>query len=241
MAVRPVLILTKRRTGGTSVATFLHRALSGRMEFEPFNTKKPLGAAAAQQTGGALAALIDQALQNEPHLKHCFDNVGEAVTSAVIRAAVARDYRVLVLTRRDNAKRVMSLAVAESTGAWDSDTAARLYPRIRAGELTPKPIEPDQIRTLVRNDMRRTGRVLTQLRHLGVAYDWMLHEDLFQSSGPDLARARQLAAWAGRDLSGDDPALAVLARDRHQNSAAIGDCIPGYDRARSLAQTLCED
>lgn len=245
MAERPWLILTLRRTGGTSLTAFLTR-ISGfaTLEHEPFNRDRQLGAITrdfvASDDREALRRDIAAALQDRPNIKHCIEVVHFAITEELIDACTARDYRILVLTRRDEARRLLSLALAQATGAWGPEQAQKVYPAIRQGTIRPRPIDLDRLRHRADEDRRLLARLHRDLARRDIAHRQAWFEDLYRGTTPLTEQGRALAHWLGIPLDPDAPDLRHLASGRGQGSDDIAGFVPGYAEAVALAQELCQ-
>ncbi|EIE51111.1 hypothetical protein AL036_15750 [Salipiger aestuarii] len=248
MPERPWLILTLRRTGGTSLTAFLAEISPfPSIEHEPFNIDRTFGhvTRAFRDSGDAeaLRAGIDAALGDDPaqrpNIKHCFDVVPPALTAELIRACAARGYAVLLYTRGDEARRLRSLFLALSTGAWGGVEARRIYPEIRAGRLQPKPIDPVNVRRRVTEDRYRLARVIRQLDQDGIAHSRRRFEDIYGpgKSAPD--EARRLAAELGTRVAPDARALRWFDASQKQGSEDIAGHVPGYPQAVALLDKLC--
>ncbi len=250
MPERPWLILTLRRTGGTSLTAFL-AGISPfpTVQHEPFNIDRVFGQVTrafrdhrdAQALRAGIAAALGDDPARLPNIKHCLDVVPPALTAELIRACAARGYAVLLYTRGDEAGRLRSLFLALSTGAWGGAEAQRIYPEIRAGRIQPRPIDPDQVRRRLTEDRDRLARVIRQLEQDGIAHSRRRFEDIYGPgrSAPD--EARRLAAELGSDVAPDAPALRWFDASQKQGSESIAEHVPGYPQAVALLDKLCHD
>jgi hypothetical protein len=253
---RPYLILTLRRTGGTSFMAFL-AAVSAfpSVQHEPFNPDRIWGAVAQDfrrtGDGAAMRAAVAACLEARPNIKHCVEIVPAALTRALIEAAAAQGYAFILLTRRDEAGRLRSLFLAQATGAWGPAQAAERYPRIRSGEIVPDPVRADVVQRRVATDATALGQVLVVLRNRRLSWDWVVFEELYAPGTPGpggdgdpepggiAGRARALAARLGIAVGPDDPRLRAFAERPGQDSAAIEPFVPGFDRIRALLDEIC--
>lgn len=244
MTEKPWLILTLRRTGGTSLTNVLARISQFRtIEHEPFNNERVHGAVTARFRQGAdlnrLASDMADALAERPNIKHCFEFLPIEVTEALIHQAHQQGYCILVLTRRNEARRQLSLSLALTTGAWGRAQATEIYPRLMAGELTVPPIDLAALEARVRQDYFALGRVMAFLRNLGVGYDWILFEDLYGVPNELAVKVCAIAARLGLVMTEHDPRLAALADAEGQGSAQIGEYIENFQAARTLLARIC--
>lgn len=241
---RPYLILTLRRTGGTSLMSFLAQvsAFDG-VQHEPFNPDRVWGPLVADflASGDAVAlrAAIAARLETRPNIKHCFEVVPTDVTLALIEECRDRDYGFLVLTRRDEASRLRSLFLAQATGAWGSEDARRIYPAILSGARQVAPVAAEPVMRQALADAASFGRTMLLLRNRRIAHDWVLFEELYQDDGGIRDRARAIAAGFGIPVGPNDKRLNAFARHAGQGSGAIEGAVPGFAEIRALLDRIC--
>lgn len=241
---RPWLILTLRRTGGTSLTTFLSTVSTfPSVEHEPFNTERIFGAitCAFQATADIdrMTADVNAALERRPNIKHCVEVVPLEITRAIIETCYGLGYQFIVLTRRDESRRLSSLLLAQATGAWGPKDAKEIYPQIISGEVKPIPIPLEKVPARVTQDYFSLGRTLSLLRNRRIDPVWLLFEELYFGVEPIVCQARAISASLGVDVALDDPRLQAFAQNESQKSASIGPYIPNFDKAEELLRYLC--
>lgn len=244
MTEHPWLILTLRRTGGTSLTTFLSAASNfPTIEHEPFNPARTLGhiTKGFRQTedAGAMTGAIQTALAKRPNIKHCIEIIPLDLTRALIDSCNDLGYRFIVMTRRDEARRLASLFLAVATGAWGPDAAEEIYPQIISGDLTPEPIDLARIQHRVSTDYHSVGRTLALLRNRRIDYRWLLFEELYFGDTPVEEQARALAAGLGMQIAADDERLLAFAERSGQKSSTIAPYVENYDEAVARLDRLC--
>lgn len=242
-AQKPWLVLTLRRTGGTSLTEFLSRVSAyPTAEHELFNRKRSMGAVTtgflATKDSAALERAMADALRLTPNIKHCVEVVPLEVTRALIDAAAERGYHMMVLTRRDEARRLISLFLALATDVWGPDAAAERYPRIIEGSLVPPPIKIEKIRERARMDQRRIDGTRATLRKRGIAHDELTFEDLYMGDIPLAEQARALARKLGAEIAPDHPELAALASGGGQRTDSIAAYVKNYDEAVAIIREV---
>lgn len=235
----PYLILTLRRTGGTSLTGFLSKVSDfPTIEHEPFNRDRKLGQITRSYERhldpDRLRAEIDAALAARPNLKHCVEVVPMAVTRALLEACRDKGYRFLVLTRRDEVSRMVSLALAVATGVWGPKQADKVYPRILSGKHKPQAVDLAAARKMLVRSASAMGQTLTLLRNRGLAYRWLVFEELYKGDEPVRDQARDIAAHLGIAVAEDDPRLEIFAARQGQNSAQIEPFVPGTEALREM-------
>ncbi len=244
MSEKPWLILTLRRTGGTSLTSFLADVSQfPSIEHEPFNTDRMLGKITTDfretRDVAAMEAAVKTALADNPNIKHCVEIIPQEITRALIDTCMDQGYGFIVLTRKDEGRRVLSLLLAISTGVWGPEMAAEIYPQIIDGTLTPKPIDLQTARNRVRADYFSIGRTLSLLRHRQINYQWLLFEELYFGETSIEDQARAIALALGIEIPADDPRLATFSKREGQKSGSIGEYVEGYEEAAGLLAELC--
>ncbi len=244
MTEHPWLILTLRRTGGTSLTTFLSAASSfPTIEHEPFNVARTLShiTRGFRQTGDteAMTQAIRAALVQRPNIKHCIEIIPLELTRALIDICNELGYRFIVMTRRDEARRLASLFLAVATGAWGPDAADKIYPKIIAGDLVPDPIDLRKLQHRVSTDFHSIGRTLAMLRNRNIKHPWLLFEELYFGDTPVEEQARALAGDLGIDIAADDARLQAFAERDGQKSSSIAPYVENYDEAVARLAKLC--
>ncbi|MEZ5752525.1 MAG: hypothetical protein R3D60_11340 [Paracoccaceae bacterium] len=229
--LRPFLVLTLRRTGGTSLVRLMS-ALSAfpTVQHEPLNPGRLWGDIATRfaQTGDHIALRRDlsEVLRGWPNIKHCFDIADPAVTEALLDACVARGYRVVLLLREDDASRIRSLFLAMATGAWGSDRAAEVFPKIAAGEIALAPVDLAQVRRRFFVDRAAIAEVEGLLAKRRIPHVRLTHEAVYARDGDMAQRAADLLAWLGVDAAPGHPAIRRFAAGTGQKSASVMDYLP---------------
>ena len=146
-------------------------------------------------------------MADRPNLKHAVEVVPMAITRALIEVCDELGYAQFVLHRRAEKDRLMSLYMAEATGAWGSQDAATLYPKLRSGALAPDPIDLSRVAERVRIDAACLGDTLMLLRGRGVDFGWLLFEEIYQSPTGTVQAALAIAGRMGLNLTETDQVL----------------------------------
>jgi hypothetical protein len=244
MSERPWLILTLRRTGGTSLTSFLS-TISGfpTVEHEPFNPDRAFGhinrAFQADEDAEAMTKSIRLALKDIPNIKHCVEVVPMELTRALIDIGNELGYRLMVLTRRDEAKRLASLFLAVATESWGPKAAQKNYPLIVAGEKIPTPIDMKSVRDRVRTDFFSIGRTLSLLRNRQIDYPWYLFEELYFGDVSLNEQVRGIADDLGLTIAEDDVRLLALSESSGQKSHEIAPYVENYGAMVVLLNKMC--
>jgi hypothetical protein len=142
----PYVIWTMRRTGGTTLATLLSDLSEHNgIEHEPFNRDRIFGhvSEAFRQTDddAQLRTDLKDIFAKKPVIKHCYELVPPAFNKTLFDVTSSLGYQHIILDRRNEADRIISLELARITGAWGGDAAKKLYPAIEAGEVMLEPLD----------------------------------------------------------------------------------------------------
>lgn len=241
--LRPFLVLTLRRTGGTSLVKLMS-ALSAfpTIQHEPLNPGRIWGDIATrfERSGDhdRLRADLATALGGWPNIKHCFDIAAPEVTDALLDLCVARGYRIALLVRDDDASRIRSLFLAKATGAWGSDRAAEVFPRIVSGDLPVPPIDLAQVRRRFFADRAATARVETLLANRAVPYVRLSFEAIYAPDGDRAQRAADILALMGIDVGLGNAMVRRFAKGSGQKSVSVLDYVPNRDAFTATLEEL---
>lgn len=240
---RPFIIYTLRRTGGTSLSAFMERISNfTSIQHEPFNKDRRWASVSAAVKDGldpdALRRKLRELLNVRPNIKHAVEVVPMAITRALIDVCAELGYSQIVLHRRAEKDRLMSLYLAEATGAWGPKEAAVLYPKLRAGEIIPNPIDLTRVADRAQLDAARLGETLMTLRGRGVDFGWLLFEEIYASPAATVKAALAVAARMGLDLTGTDDRLSVFSASSGQGTAEAMTLVPQSAEVKALLDRL---
>jgi hypothetical protein len=238
----PFLIWTFRRTGGTTL-TDLMMDLSQhpRIDQEPFNWDRCFGAVSRNwfdtRDDARLVAELDAVLADKPLIKHCHELHPDGFNDALFAAAERHGYRQLVLDRRDEVGRMLSLELAKMTGAWGKHGSAERYARIERGEELLPPIDIAAALDHMRLCRARRLALKARLPQAGRPVRIVLFEDLYGPIEQGRPRMRSILQSHGL-LEGHDPAeirrrITAALRWRRQDSARMLRFVPNIDAARA--------
>lgn len=240
----PFVIWTMRRTGGTTFTSLLTTLSehSG-VQHEPFNPDRKFGhitkAWIAHKDTNLLMNGLDQVLAERPLIKHCYELVPEAVNLALIKATSERGYRHIVLDREAEVDRIISLELAQVTGAWGAEDATRIYAEIETGTRVLDPINVGQAceHMISCADLRRW---------LASQFDATLHTPLlvyFEEIYGDFEMGRRTVEEVLKCLGiipGAHPRYEALLlealTEKAQNSHSIAHAVPNMDDLRSALE-----
>lgn len=240
----PYIILTMRRTGGTSLMSFMSEISSfPTRQHEPLNEERVWGKITrdfnANRDAAAARAALAQQLAERPNIKHCFEIIPPELNRILIEECAARGYRFFVLTRRNEARRLRSLFLALATEAWGPEQAAKIYPEISTGKRRAQALPIEKGRKAVHQAAVSLGQVLTLLRNRQIAYDWLVFEEIYKNEETIRSAAIRVAADLGVTVGADDPRLRNFAQGVGQNSDAIIEHVVGMPALlRMLDETV---
>ncbi|WP_374675092.1 hypothetical protein [Ideonella sp.] len=182
--VRPFVIWTLQRTGGTNLTRQLVR-LSGlpRTEHEPFNEGRAYGhvTAAWRKDRDALAmgAAMQEIAAEHQVIKHCVEMVPPEINGGLALATAAAGYQHVFLYRRQPKGRLLSLHYARVSGIWGNRMKTGQPPTEE--ELRRHPLPVPELVERERRGMRALQRVWDGLVEMGAHPLAIAYEDLYQS------------------------------------------------------------
>ena len=123
--MKPIIIWTWRRTGGTNLSEFLFKVSSlDEIEQEPFNHDRVFGAIRKRfeqdEDPAWLEQQLRQVLGTRPLLKHCLEIIPNGLNRALAEVTTALGYEHLFLFREIASERLLSFHLARKTGVWDA-------------------------------------------------------------------------------------------------------------------------
>lgn len=228
---KPYLILTMRRTGGTSLTSFLGKVSAfSSIQHEPFNKKRVWSTLKTEYVdrydSEAFAEALNEVLGTRPNIKHCVELVPLELTTALVRACFDRGYRMFVLSRRNEAARLRSLFLAQATGVWGKRQADKIYPEIITGNVALPPVNLKMVKRRARIDGQAITAVRDFLHAQHIEYTELVFEDIYAKDGGLPARARVIAARLGIEVAPDNPALDRVMTSPNQASTEVFRLLP---------------
>ncbi|MFZ7094107.1 hypothetical protein [Primorskyibacter sp. 2E233] len=234
----PYIIWTMQRTGGTTLATLL-ATLSEHpgVQHEPFNQDRVFGHVAPHwQDPARLRDEMAGVLAPRPVIKHCHELLPPVLNETLMEVSSELGYRHIVLERRAEADRILSLELAKITGAWGSDQARRIYRQIEEGG---SPLDPIDIPRALAH-MHHCAARRAALDALFEAHGQTPYRVCFEDIYTDPASGRILVEDALSFLAIDPkahPQYEALVTEallkKGQNSVRVADAVPNYDAARN--------
>ena len=223
---KPILLLTMRRTGGTSFMSFLETVSSfPSVEHEPLNSDRVWGTICsnylASKNIDRLRRDLELATQQKPNIKHCFDVIEEDITNCLISLCANLGYEIFVLTRRDESSRLKSLVVALMTEAWWLESSAKIYQSILADDGAMPIPDPLLIRSLAITGNQRLMATYQYLTDSHINYSSLCYENIFF---PNKSLSRDICSLllkAGISCTSSDleEAMHYFSPERRQGTA----------------------
>lgn len=242
----PYVIWTLRRTGGTTLGTLLSRLSEHpSTQHEPFN-KDRVFAHVSQgfaQSGdvGQLRGDLRKALAGRPVIKHCYELMSPAFDAVFLEVTTALGYRHIVLDRRRETDRIISLELAYLTGAWGSDAARDIYPAIEAGEVTLAAMDAQRATSQMRMCHNRRSVLAQQMTAMGQRPFVVYFEDVYADPQAGAALIGRLLAYLGirpEEHPDYEAQLSTALLHSGQNSARILQAVPNLEAVRTQLETL---
>ena len=238
----PYLIWTMRRTGGTTLAALL-AALSEHpgIAHEPFNPDRLLGSIATAWSEDPdpdrLRAQLRDALTRRPVIKHCYELHPASFNEILLEVTTELGYRHLVLERRAEMDRILSLELAKITGVWGPEEADSAYDRILRGEETLPPIPTAQAVTHMRFCAVTRSWLAEQFAARGIDPHVIFFEDVYADPDPEAGIRRVYAAlkFLEIDHKAHPKSYAMIVdalANKGQKTRRIIDAVPNLSETR---------
>lgn len=240
------MIWTMRRTGGTTLASLLS-TLSRYIgvQHEPFNGERMYGhiSGAFAQTGDVaqLGADLKACLARKPLIKHCYEMMPPAFNEVLLEVSTALGYRHIILDRRNETDRIVSLELAHLTGAWGSEDAKKIYPAIEAGEVVLEPLDIQRAKREMHLCNTRRQELVQTMAEAQPAPFVVYFEDVYSDPQAGRALIARLLAFLGirpEDHAEYEQMVTDALLRRGQNSARILQAVPGVDAAIETLEAL---
>ena len=245
----PFIIWTMRRTGGTTLAGLLETLSEHpNIVHEPFNPDRMYGYITdtwfADRDEARLEFNMRQALAARPVIKHCYELRAPAISASLMKVAIDLGYRHIVLDRRAEEDRILSLELAQATDVWGGPEAATIYAEIKAGTRHPRPVDIDSAMTHMEHCLTSRYTLRDLMQHSGQTPFVVYFEDVYSdvNAGRDLVR--RLVEFVGltpADYPAYDSLMENALLTRGQNSAQIAEFVPGALELRSRLQSRLRD
>ncbi|MEH6523990.1 hypothetical protein [Sulfitobacter sp.] len=242
----PYVIWTMRRTGGTTLATLLN-ILSEHpsIQHEPFNVERKLRHIPKMLAEGGdvkqVRAELEDCLAHRPVIKHCYELMNPAFNKVLMKVTTKLGYRHIVLDRRSEAARVISLELAQLSGAWGAGSTEKIYPEIEAGERALEPINIERALSEMRQSHLRRQELVAMTKWSKPAPFMMYFEDVYTDHVAGRALIGRLLAYLGirpEDHLDYDTLLEDALVQRGQNSVRIVQAVPDFDAAKAQLSAL---
>lgn len=213
--IRPIIIWTLQRTGGTNLARHLF-GRTGRpaTQHEPFNAGRVYGHVTEQwnkeRDRPALDAAMTEIAGSGVVIKHCVETVPWEVSEALAVAACRAGYSHLFLYRDNSLDRLLSLHYARQSGIWG--------PEYEAGAALDQKIfaQPLPVEDLVKHERRATAMLSKAWRHLvaqGASPMALAYEDIYAVNSPTQAHQKLAPVLQAFGLSQGEGHDATLMAD----------------------------
>lgn len=237
----PHIVWTLRRTGGTTLAQLLSQLQPREtLSHEPFNRDRVLGWITkgwdTHKDPAQLRYDIDQALAVSPAIKHCHELMPAPVNQGLLDATTALGYRHIILDRKAEAKRIISLELARITGAWGPQQASSVYQQIEAGTLPVGPIDIDGSIAHMQACNRRRKELDDMLIAAGQSARVVYFEDVYTNFDTGRGEVKSLMDFLDipteRRIANQDD-IETMLTTRSQNTARIANYVPNMAEAEA--------
>ena len=126
-----IIIWTNQRTGGTTFAKKISEQLGKNLLHEPFNRQRQLGHITESVRMGepshSVLGKLDNIFEEEISFKHCVEEVPLELSLILQRCLSGKNYKHIFLTRTESIERLLSYAMAKTTGVWGPQQVKKIY------------------------------------------------------------------------------------------------------------------
>lgn len=235
----PFVFWTFRRTGGTTLSQLLMTMGPGKGYHEPFNHDRDFGFVGQEwqstKDRDLMRANIARALDDLPLIKHCYELLGNPINRTLMGELQSRDYRHVILDRRGEVNRLLSLELARLTGAWGKMGADKIYGLYESGEAKMAPFDIDgMIKHMGRCHEHRSFLERMMRKH-GITPHVVYFEDLYVDHAVGHQEVEALVDFLGIDRSGVEDyegRVSAALTLKGQNSRSMMDFVPNIAEAR---------
>lgn len=250
---KPIIIWTLRRTGGTSLAEFLFKSSThSSVQHEPFNTGRIWGDVTVDlrnQLDQDMDQMIDWDLaqfrerislycQQKRNIKHTIDNTPFLITKFLLEASLEQDYNHIVLLRKDNFKRIISLLIAQQT-VWKMEgDSTVVFSKIISGELDLQKIPFKKLQKNFNSSIQKLGGLYELLHQNNVDYYRVYFEELFSDQLGQQQRLDKISNILNylNIKEYDSQHLYKNLFESSENTKSIYEYIPNYHQLEALSK-----
>ena len=188
------VILAQPRTGSTTLAHLLGTHPKIRCLIEPFHPKRYDGRFHRMALRQSMDAALEFIWRRWNAIKHVSESTGWPFAfrpEMNDRIALGSGYRIVLLTRRNLLRRVVSNAICRKTMFW---IGTREQFRHRLDGVTLPALDPERVRSQIEADKAAVCARLRLFEETGVAAMHLHYEDLFREDATPQERLDLLNA-----------------------------------------------
>jgi len=244
------VIWTMQRSGGTSFARIIEAlGTYSDVRHEPFNGNQTFGYILKGRPKQPDCAdyyneCVKNLFRDNQHVcfKHCYEVHDDQLNTSLYKEALKHGYLNLMLTRKNNFARQVSLNFAKSTGAWNK---SQFYEKcVNAGETMVLP-ELD-IDTMIAHEKicrKKENRVrgLLEQGHsfIEIQYE-LLYSGDFEQRADQLDHVLSVLDVPLMDKNINRKKIVSMLMYEKQNNNDVYSAIPNFDKAQEAFSTLYE-
>ena len=207
---------------------------------EPFNHDREFGwvsqAYSDTEDLSELRKNVGSVLDNAPLFKTAFEMQAIAINKSILQEATARGYRHIVLDRKAEVDRLLSLELARVTGGWGKLDAERIYAEYTSGSAQMEAFDVDWL--VAHLEYCRKMRISLQqlMIETGVAPKVVYFEDIYLDHDAGRSHIDDLMHFVGlspETLPDYESNVSDALTFKGQNSARMMNLVPNIEEARS--------
>ena len=243
----PFFIWTLRRTGGTSLTDLL-MALSEHKptQHEPFLFDRVYGGLSKRfEKDGpeAIRGELRNIFEERTLIKHCYETLWRSLNDTFFEVLQDfPDYRHILLLRRDETARMLSLLLAYQTDVWGKHGSESVYEAIRSGKRALHPFDLDLLRKEEMRAIQETEHIRQLLADRNINYHTVYFEDLYEGERSDrmaaLERIFEFLEFDRAAVEKESEKIAHILFNRSQQSQNILDYVPNVAEVREILDSF---
>jgi len=240
----PFFIWTMRRTGGTTLTDMLMELSEHpKTDHEPFLLGRSLGSITQDYIDGNIGQVrsaLREVFGKKTLIKHCYEILGEEFNDLLMKELLEfPDYRHILLLRRDETSRMLSLMLALQTDVWGKHGSEWVYQQIRSGKRALEPFDLERLKSEEDAAIARTRHLKALFNENKIDLEVIYYEDLYREGERKdrMMRLRRLLALLEIDIEtfrSKREWIRHMMFDRSQRSHSVLGYVPNFEEAREI-------
>jgi hypothetical protein len=250
---KPIIIWTLRRTGGTSLANLLFTSSKFKaIQHEPFNEERVWGDVSTDVTNQLSKPrnkIIEYDLDHlreriaiycnlKRNIKHSMDNTPFLVTKYLLEASQEVGYKHIVLFRKNQFRRILSLIIAQRTTWKLGYSPNEAVYKVINGEIEIGAIPFEEIAQVFDSSIKVVGRLYEEFHQNDIDYYRVYFEELYSNQFDEKGRIKNMMKILDYlNIEAYDTSLLERSMFKSsENTHSVYNHIPDYAQLEALAE-----